>query len=150
MITVRVEMPEDAARRLKEGFDSGGPVKLALEEFKVTDIQLMGGSEEVLTWDKPDSNVIPPITDPMGKHWKQPSTDNILIDDAVALMDERTLKALPEYSATIPTGAYEGKMWKANKRFFHRDEQPIWVLCWYGPHEDKTKVSINVREVIVI
>lgn len=56
-------------------------------------------------------NEIPPMTHPLSRHWRQPSTSAILIDDVNAVMDVDTLGALPEYSCSLPTGAYEGKMW---------------------------------------
>lgn len=55
-------------------------------------------------------NTIPPITDPMGRHWRQPSVASIALDDTHALMDDATFQALPEYSATRPSGVYPGKM----------------------------------------
>lgn len=56
--------------------------------------------------------IIPPITDPLGKHWQQPHRRFIELDDTHALMSEQTFKGLKEYSTSIPTGRYEGKMWK--------------------------------------
>lgn len=40
-------------------------------------------------------------------------------------MPESAFKELPEYSSTMPTGVYAGKMWKALN-----DGQ--WYLRWYG------------------
>jgi hypothetical protein len=60
-----------------------------------------------------DAMTIPPITDPLGRYWEQPDTSKILIDDEVALMDQRTHDDLAEYSASTPTGVYPGKAWKA-------------------------------------
>ena len=51
------------------------------------------------------------MTDPMGRHWRQPPRERILIDDTHALMDLATFEQLSEYSCTIPTGVYPGKMW---------------------------------------
>lgn len=56
--------------------------------------------------------IIPPITDPLGKHWQQPHRRFIELDNTHALMSEQTFKGLKEYSTSIPTGRYEGKMWK--------------------------------------
>lgn len=39
----------------------------------------------------------------------------ILVDDKHALMDERELRDLPEYSTTLPTGTTIGKRWKCNR-----------------------------------
>lgn len=56
---------------------------------------------------------IPAMTHPLGKHWKQPEVDEITIDDTHALMSQRAFDKLLEYSASRPSGVYEGKMWKA-------------------------------------
>lgn len=57
--------------------------------------------------------IIPPITDPLGKHWQQPHRRFIELDDTHALMSEQTFKGLKEYSTSIPTGRYEGLVWLA-------------------------------------
>lgn len=56
---------------------------------------------------------IPPMTDPLSVHWKQPNPDNIIIDNKSALMSEKDFKLLPDYSLSRPTGLYQGKMWKS-------------------------------------
>lgn len=56
--------------------------------------------------------IIPPITDPLGKSWKQPHRRFIELDDTHARMNEQTFKALKEYSTKIPTKVYDSKMWK--------------------------------------
>ena len=45
--------------------------------------------------------IIPPITDPLGKHWQQPHRRFIELDNTHALMSEQTFKGLKEYS-TFP------------------------------------------------
>lgn len=93
--------------------------------------------------------MIPPMTDPMGKHWEQPSVDRILVDETHAMMSQRTLDELADYSCTQPTGVYKGKMWKRRKEYL--DESKGWWLCWYGPSEKGPEYcSVNVRSVIVI
>lgn len=52
--------------------------------------------------------IIPPITDPLGKSWKQPHRRFIELDDTHALMSEQTFKGLSEYSMSNPSGVYEG------------------------------------------
>lgn len=58
-------------------------------------------------------NVIPKMTDERGKYWEQPKREEILVDEKYALMTEETLDKLKEYSCSIPSGVYLGKMWKA-------------------------------------
>jgi hypothetical protein len=85
-------------------------------------------------------NTIPLITDPMGRHWKQPDVSLITIDDEYARMSSATFEDLPEYSASRPTGVYPGKMWKRHDgahdyEFRARGGKPEWLLCWYGESE---------------
>jgi hypothetical protein len=89
-------------------------------------------------------NEIPLITDPMGRSWEQPSRDRILIDDQYALMEYNTFESLLEYNASIPTGVYEGKMWKCAGR------EGKWWLRWYGPYADPNKCSIEQREIFLV
>lgn len=70
---------------------------------------------------------IPQMSDPMGKYWTQPDRNNILIDDNHAVMSSHDFITLPEYSCSIPSGVYVGKMWKSNTR------GGDWFLKWYGP-----------------
>lgn len=87
--------------------------------------------------------IIPPITYPMGKCWEQPHRRYIELDDTHALMSEQTFYELKEYSTTIPTGVYDGKMWKA----FHKGE---WYLRWYAPDVDPEMVRIEKRIILIV
>lgn len=100
-------------------------------------------------------NVIPPMTHPLGSHWKQPRTSEILLDDTHALMSRRTFDDLSEYSASNPSGVYEGKMWKRedgafDREFLARGGKPEWLLCWYGESEKPDHVSNNSRKIILL
>lgn len=86
---------------------------------------------------------VPPISHPSGRFRDQPDRGDMLVDDAYALMSARTLDALAEYSASLPTGVYEGKMWR--RRF--RDG---WALGWYGPSPHAGCCSVNFRPVLVV
>lgn len=97
-------------------------------------------------------HVVPAITDPMGKHWTQPERAEIGIDDTFAVMGQAAFDRLGEYSCSMPTGTYEGKMWKASNcydRTRDRSKPLRWRLCWFGRHDDPTKLSIHRREIIV-
>ena len=87
---------------------------------------------------------LPLMTHPLSSGWDQPSPARMAIYDDIAIMDRSTLDRLHNYSASIPTGAYEGKMWR---RSSGQDE---WLLCWYGPSEDPDMVSINSRPIRLI
>jgi hypothetical protein len=98
---------------------------------------------------------IPTITDPMGEHWKQPERREILIDDTHALMSQSAFNRLSEYSATFPTGVYEGKMWKRHDGafdtyFLSRGGKPEWMLVWYGKSDEPDCVSNNYRLILLI
>lgn len=85
-------------------------------------------------------NVIPPMTHPLASYWEQPPTSEILIDDEYALMTQKTFHALQDYSASRPSGVYEGKMWKRHdgaydQEFLSKGGKPQWLLCWFGLSE---------------
>jgi len=99
-------------------------------------------------------NIIPPITERLGRYWNQPPTSAILIDDTHALMEQKTLEDLAEYSATIPTGVYPGKMWKRHdgifdKVFLVRGGTAVWLLMWYDEGTDPLHCTIESREIIL-
>lgn len=86
---------------------------------------------------------VPPITHPYGAHWRQPNRFTIEIDATHALMTRATMDMLAEYSCSIPTGVYEGKMWKALSK-------GVWYLAWYGPCDKPDQCSINYREILLV
>lgn len=86
---------------------------------------------------------LPPMTHPLSAVWDQPNSDQMAVYDDIAIMDLSTLVCLHEYSASIPTGVYEGKMWRCA---VGND----WQLCWYGPSKDPDKCSINRRPIRLI
>lgn len=97
---------------------------------------------------------IPPITHPLGKYWIQPSPDSILVDESHALMDQATFDKLGDYSGSMPSGVYEGKMWSRldgmyDEKFLATGGQPEWLLVWYGPSTDPDKCSINSRKILI-
>lgn len=86
---------------------------------------------------------IPPITEPMGRYWSGPKAKDIQIDDTHALMTKRSFNKLLDYSISIPTGVYIGKMWKAYRK-------GVWYLIWFGESEYPDKCSQNVREILTV
>jgi hypothetical protein len=100
---------------------------------------------------------IPPITDPQGKDWEQPPIWNILLDDKFACMSLKTLHELAEYNCSLPSGVYDGKMWR---REIHTNPYGHWspeegdqflyhMLCWYGPSDDPNKCSVHQRVIML-
>jgi hypothetical protein len=109
--------------------------------------------ETKMKWSALMRNVIPPITDPLGQYWEQPSREEILIDDDYALMNSQTLSRLHDYSTTDPTGVYEGKMWRGREVI--RQGQKLcfsdrWILRWFGLSDDPGKVSYNQRIILIV
>jgi hypothetical protein len=102
------------------------------------------------------ANVIPPMTHELSSGWDQPSTSRILLDDTHALMTTETFKELKEYSATQPTGAYEGKMWKRHNgvfdhEFLARGGKPTWLLCWFDvSSKGPDWVSTKSRQILLV
>lgn len=88
-------------------------------------------------------HIIPPITDPMGKHWDQPNRFNIEVDATHAMMSKQTFEGLATYSCTTPTGVYPGKMWKALRGM-------KWWLCWFDVDPEPNYCSNHYREILVI
>lgn len=88
-------------------------------------------------------SAIPEMTDPLGKFWKQPSRGEIEIDDTHALMSSSAFKRLPEYSSSIPSGVYPGKMWRAQS-------DGGWWLRWFGTVDGRPDLcSNNQRQILV-
>jgi hypothetical protein len=84
---------------------------------------------------------IPPITDPLGKYWEQPLLEEISLTLASAWMTEKVFLKLKTYQTSIPSGTYNGKMWKC------RDHRGRWLLAWYGQHPDPKLISINYLRI---
>ena len=78
------------------------------------------------------------MTDPLSKHWRQPSTEEILVDDEVALMSDETFDKLYAYNTSLPTALYTGKMWRSNN-----------YLRWCGEMEDDL-IVLHTRRIVLI
>lgn len=94
---------------------------------------------------------IPQIPDKWAPYWDQLTRDAILVDKTHALMSRDTFAALPEYSASVPTGVYAGKMWRCcywkTNEFGYRI--PDWCLRWYGD-VIRDSCTIHTREIILV
>lgn len=120
--------------------------------------------------------LIPAMTHPLSSAWHQPDRSELLFDEHndVVLMTEATLKKLPEYSCSMPSGVYEGKMWRsidilvrnpANGRTvtlnpFNIDRKAIEAkgytmtkihyLHWWTSSDDPDKCKHNYMEIVLI
>jgi hypothetical protein len=86
---------------------------------------------------------IPPMTDPLSVYWEQPNREGILVDDSVAVMSEKDFVRLKDYSWSMPSGAYVGKMWKA------KTKAGKWFLCWYDEDREPGFLSTPLREILL-
>jgi len=89
--------------------------------------------------------MIPECTHPLSKHWDQPKNTDIEVDDLYALMSQQSFEELKEYSCTIPTGVYAGKMWKAHNRL-----NGNWYLRWYEDTKIDDGMCLVKSKVILI
>lgn len=87
-------------------------------------------------------HVIPNMTHPLSRAWDQPSREKILVDDNSAVMENATFEQLKNYSTSIPSGVYEGKMWR---RLIGID----WYLCWYYPGDRPSTCAVDKRKIII-
>jgi len=89
---------------------------------------------------------IPEITDLLGQYWEQPDTKEIRVFMKTAIMSERTLNKLHDYSRSQPSGVYPGKMWKTQDAL----SPSGWGLCWFSESKKgKDWCSNNYRKIIL-
>lgn len=88
-------------------------------------------------------NVIPPMTNPLGRYWLQPPAERVLVDNTHAVCSRRDFELLPEYSRSYPTGVYNGKMWRASFA-------DGWYLGWFADSSKPGLCSINFRKLLVV
>ena len=94
-------------------------------------------------------NPIPEMTHPLSKSWTQPAISEIKINGEYAVMSQKTLDKIPDYSLSQPSGVYEGKMWKSNKHQFYKEAEDIWYLHWFGVSDKPNCCSHNLRKIII-
>lgn len=56
------------------------------------------------------------------------------------------LKALPEYSCSMPTGTTHWKMWSCNESFGTR-RPDSWIVAQYVPHKNPEVVGVRVFKI---
>lgn len=81
----------------------------------------------------PAQKPVPEITDPLGKGWRQPKLEDIEFSLSHAHMSQESFNQLYNYELSIPSGVYDGKMWRS------RDRRGRPLLMWYGPHPDPVR-----------
>lgn len=84
--------------------------------------------------------MIPLMTDTLGKYWKQPDRDDILVDEHSAVMTKESFAKLHNYEGSIPTGTYAGKMWRRYN-----------YLRWYEDDpSDPNSMLIRSRKILIV
>jgi hypothetical protein len=83
---------------------------------------------------------IPPMSEPMGKYWRQPRLAEIAVDEIHAVMSSAAFDQLQSYSFADPTVVYAGKMWKRRNE---SEQESFWELCWYGPECDGNESNLR-------
>lgn len=81
---------------------------------------------------------IPPMTDPLGKYWEQPSLDEISFSLIYAWMTPATFEKIKHYQTSYPTGVYAGKMWKLTAIIGRAKQE--WLLMYYDIAENFAKL----------
>lgn len=101
------------------------------------------------------TTVIPGITSEMGRNWDQPTRNEItfqLLEETnkplQAYMNQAALDALKEYSSSLPSGVYEGKMWKGHWK--NAEGNLVWYLCWYDYSETNRGAECSIKHCPVM
>jgi hypothetical protein len=98
---------------------------------------------------------VPEMLNPLGRYWEQPNPAKLEFDDESVMMTRSQFNGLHNYSASKPTGAYPGKMWKWSRRENNRSDKvpDDWYLCWYGPlytHTDNREYMDTFTRLILV
>jgi hypothetical protein len=101
------------------------------------------------------SCIIPSMTHPLSSAWRQPDPSRFLIDDTHVVMSWVDFNSLHEYSASQPSGVYEGKMWRRHNgsfdfEFIARGGKPEWMLCWFSESDKPGYCKTNFRKILLI
>jgi hypothetical protein len=94
----------------------------------------------------PRFNAIPELKSPYSTPPKQPADIRLApMDDTHVVLTRRQIAGLLEYSTTLPSGVYPGKVWKAI------DASGTILLRWYGvcPEAPDTHCTNNQRIVLI-
>lgn len=79
------------------------------------------------------------MTHPYGKSWDAPKNTEVLIFPDRAEMTQGSFDALLNYAGSMPTGVYEGKMYRKDN-----------YLHWWSSCEDPDKCKDNVRPIKIV
>lgn len=89
-------------------------------------------------------NVIPAMTDPLGKYWRQPADiREAPMDGTHVLLTQAQVDSLEEYDRSYPSATYDGKCW------LRTNGRTTW-LCWYHPHPTLGQIGIGSRIALIV
>lgn len=106
---------------------------------------------------EPGTRIIPARPKEYGTAWHQPTRNEMrfhvntqAVDGKpdMVYMSKRSLDDLSEYSRSMPSGVYPGKMWKA--KVTRLDGTKEWRLCWYGEVPGRPDLCSNHECTIVL
>lgn len=87
------------------------------------------------------SNNIPAMPAEWARYWQAPDRSEIVFQGADAVMTYKAFDRLLDYSDSVPTGVYDGKMWKARL-------DGNWYLRWYSTaRSNPDKCIIHTRPI---
>jgi hypothetical protein len=61
-----------------------------------------------------------------------------------------SFEKLPEYSMSVPTGVFFGKVWRRNNKALIPDADPDWVICEYVRTADPGRARIDIRRPLIV
>jgi hypothetical protein len=88
------------------------------------------------------THIIPPMVHPLGKQWNQPKLEDINMSGDFAVMSKKSFDELHNYTGSMPSGVYEGKMWRT-------ETTDGWYLCWYVDIPDN-KCETKVKKIKIL
>lgn len=100
-----------------------------------------GGTKKVGCYNP--NHIIPKMIDPLGDYWEQPERGNIEIDDTYALMSQSDFDKLFNYSLSVPSGVYVGKMWRC-------ETSEGWYLYWWKSSDKKDHCCGDGRKILIV
>lgn len=72
---------------------------------------------------------------------------DLLMDDEVAIVSEQDFARLPEYSASVPTGVCDGKVWSRNLAA-HGGSEKGWLFMFFE-HDEGNQFFVRHRRLII-
>lgn len=96
------------------------------------------------------SNGIPPMTHPLSRQWDQPDVSGFLIDATHCVLLRKDWEELTAYDSSIPSGVYDGKVWRTSMKRLAVHNFCTDYVRWYGPSDDPDRCSIHTRLALVI